>query len=155
MRNDTSQLPVAPRRLRSVDCRATLALVGALACGPKVESLHAVAAEECTAEYRLSAELSGNVLGVTLAKDNAAPAEDEIITVLTYKQSPNDPTLFELIPSLDPADPGELTDPPPALTAKVSGHQACLAPMGPEDSVSNECVKVWLGSERCYELGME
>jgi hypothetical protein len=129
-----------------------LAVIGICGCGPSVLGLHAVEPETCSAEYRFTAVLSGNVLSITLAKDLPGEGEDEIPAVLSYKQ-PAAGALFELTP--DPTGAGDIEDAPPAMQAKVDGARACLAPMDTSDSASDECLQSWLSVERCYVLQPE
>jgi hypothetical protein len=129
-----------------------VALVALCACGPSALSLHAVQPETCSAEYHFTAVLSGNVLGVTLAKDTPGDGEDEIPAVLTYKQAVEGAS-FELTP--DPTGAGDIEDAPPAMLAQVDGERACLAAMDSADSASDACLKSWLSVERCYVLRPE
>src|SRR6188508_2401105 len=113
-------------RLRLAPAAALIALGVLGACGPKVLGLHAQQPDSCSAEYRFTATLSGNVLAFTLAKDTPGEGEDEIPAVLTYKQSVAGAS-FELTP--DPTGAGDIEDAPPAMQAQVDGDRACLAPM--------------------------
>jgi len=119
------------------------------ACGPKVYSLHAQSPESCGPEYRYTAVLSGNVLGVTLAKDNPGDTPDEIPAVLTYKQRA-DSQIFELTP--DPTGAGDIEDATPPLLAKVIEARACLEPFDTNDSTGDACLQSWLQIERCFDL---
>jgi hypothetical protein len=121
------------------------------ACGPSVLT-HAQQPETCPAEYHFRAVLSGNVLGVTLAKDNPGEGEDEIPAVLTYKQSVAGAS-FELTP--DPTGAGDIEDAAPAMKATVDGTRACLAAMDAADHAGDACLQSWLSAERCYELEPE
>jgi hypothetical protein len=138
--------------LRLAPAGALVALGVLCACGPSALSLHAQQPETCSAEYRFTATLSGNVLGVTLAKDTPGDGEDEIPAVLTYKQSAAGAS-FELTP--DPTGAGDIEDAPPAMLAQVEGERACLAAMGSADSASDACLQSWLSVERCYVLEPE
>ncbi|HKO93793.1 MAG TPA: hypothetical protein VJU61_21715 [Polyangiaceae bacterium] len=129
-----------------------LCALGLLACGPKVYSLYAQSPESCAPEYRFTAVLSGNVLGVTLAKDNPGDTPDEIPAVLTYKQRGNSQH-FELTP--DPTGAGDILDAPPALLARVVEKRACLEPFEAGDSTSDVCLQSWLQAERCFDLEQE
>jgi len=129
-----------------------LGLLGLGACGPTVFSLYAQSPESCAPEYRYTAVLSGNVLGVTLAKDNPGDTPDEIPAVLTYKQK-GDGQLFELTP--DPTGAGDILDAPPALLARVVEARACLEPFEAGDSTGDVCLQSWLQTERCFDLEKE
>jgi len=122
------------------------------ACGPKVYSLYAQSPESCAPEYRFTAVLSGNVLGVTLAKDNPGDTPDEIPAVLTYKQRA-DSQIFELTP--DPTGAGDVEDATPPLLAKVIEARACLEPFDTNDSSGDACLQSWLQIERCFDLQQE
>jgi len=121
-------------------------------CGPKVYSLYAQSPESCAPEYRFTAVLSGNVLGVTLAKDNPGDTPDEIPAVLTYKQRAGS-QIFELTP--DPTGAGDIEDATPPLLAKVIEARACLEPFDTNDSSGDACLQSWLQIERCFELQQE
>jgi len=126
-----------------------LAALHLWACGPQVLSLYAQSPEGCAPEYRFTAVLSGNVLAITLAKDNPGDIPDEIPAVLTYKQQAEGQD-FELTP--DPTGASDIVDAPPALLAKVVGSRACLAALGAADSAGDACLQSWLQTERCFEL---
>jgi hypothetical protein len=133
----------------------TLLALGVLelgACEPQVFSLQAQSPESCAPEYRFTARLSGNVLSITLAKDNTGDVPDEIPAVLTYKQLGDSPS-FELTP--DPNGAGDVVDRAPALLAKVVGSRACLLPFDAADSTGDVCLQSWLQIERCYDLEQE
>ena len=121
-------------------------------CGPQVFSLYAQSPESCAPEYRFTAVLSGNVLAITLAKDNPGDIPDEIPAVLTYKQQAEGQS-FELTP--DPTGAGDILDAPPPLLAKVVGTRACLAPFEAADSTGDACLQSWLQTERCFDLEKE
>jgi hypothetical protein len=137
--------PVRPR----LSVAALVALSLLCACGPKVLSLPAQQPETCAVEYRFTAVLSGDVLGITLSKDLPGDGEDEIAAVLSYKRSEAGGT-FELPP--DPTGAGDIEDAPPALQASVDGSRVCLAPLAAADSAGDACLQSWLQIERCYEL---
>ena len=122
------------------------------ACGPQVFSLYAQSPESCAPEYRFTAVLSGNVLAITLAKDNPGDIPDEIPAVLTYKQQAESQN-FELLP--DPTGAGDVADAPPPLLAKVVGTRACLAAFDATDSAGDTCLQSWLQTERCFDLEKE
>jgi len=148
-------MPVKRESSLAVSVRSSGSLLVVMAmcgCGPSVLGLHAVEPETCSAEYRFTAVLSGNVLSITLAKDLPGEGEDEIPAVLSYKQ-PTAGASFALTP--DPTGAGDIEDAPPAMLAKVDGARACLAPMDASDSASNECLQSWLSVERCYVLQPE
>jgi hypothetical protein len=121
------------------------------ACGPKASVLHAQHVDGCSDEYRLTAVLSGNVLGITVAKDSPGDANDEIITVLSYKETSPGTREFELIPPLE-VDAMQVNDQAPPMTASVVGERACLAPFGEGDQAGDACLASWLTERRCYEL---
>jgi hypothetical protein len=140
-------------------CRGWVALVltlvgGASACGPKSLGLHAQPIEGCSEAHRFTAVLSGNVLGFTVARDEPGESSDEIITVLSYKESAPGSHRFELIPPLE-VDPLQVNDQAPAMTATVEGTRACLAPMGAGDQAGDACLASWLAQPRCYDLQPE
>jgi len=139
--------------LRSALAFTLLAICVSLSgCGPKVYSLYAQSPESCAPEYRFTAVLSGNVLGVTLAKDNPGDTPDEIPAVLTYKQRA-DSQIFELTP--DPTGAGDIEDATPPLLAKVIEARACLEPFDTNDSSGDACLQSWLQIERCFDLEKE
>lgn len=137
--------------LRPASATALLGASVLCACGPRALILQAQRPETCSAEYRFTAVLSGNVLGVTLAKDVASDA-DEIPAVLTYKQSAAG-AAFEL--TADPTGAGDIDDAAPPMRAEVVGERACLAAMDAADSASDACLQSWLSVERCYVLHPE
>ncbi|MET0411077.1 MAG: hypothetical protein ABW217_07260 [Polyangiaceae bacterium] len=122
------------------------------ACGPQTQILHAAHVDGCTPEHKFTAVQSGNVLAFTVAKDSPGDANDEIITVLSYKETSPGSGKLELTPSLDPSDPTQVNDQTPAMTASVDGTSACIEPLGTGDSVGDACLVAWLGQRRCYEL---
>jgi hypothetical protein len=144
----------AARGLRS----ATRSLVAlcfvsiTFACGPKTQSVHAAHVDGCTAEHKFTAVQSGNVLAFTVARDAPGDASDEIITVLSYKETAPGSGKLELTPSLDPSDPTQVNDQTPAMTASVEGTSACIDPLGAGDTVGDACLVAWLAERRCYQL---
>jgi hypothetical protein len=142
-------------RWRLASARALLALLAAsaaLGCGPKTQSVHAQQLEGCSLEHKLTAVQSGNVLAFTVAKDAPGEENDEIITVLSYKETSPGSGKLALIPSLDPSDPTQVNDQAPAMLATVDGTRACIEPLGAEDTVGDACLHSWLAAERCYQL---
>jgi hypothetical protein len=140
---------VRPHR---VPVAALFVLIALCACMRSVLELPAQQPETCSVEYRFTAVLSGDVLGITLSRDLPGAGEDEITAVLTYKRS-EPGSSFELPP--DPTGAGDIEDAPPALQAKVDGNRVCLQALGASDSASDACLQSWLGSERCYDLQPE
>jgi hypothetical protein len=122
------------------------------ACGPKTQSVHAAHVDGCSSEHKLTAVQSGNVLAFTVAKDAPGEESDEIITVLSYKETSPGSGKLELTPALDPSDPTQVNDQAPAMTASVLGSSACIEPLGAGDTVGDACLVAWLAERRCYEL---
>jgi hypothetical protein len=142
-------------RSRQSALRALLGLFFAsvtFGCGPKTQSVHAAHVDGCAAEYKFTAVQSGNVLAFTVAKDPPGAENDEIITVLSYKETAPGSGKLELIPSLDPSDPTQVDDLTPAMTASVEGKSACIEPLGTGDTAGDACLGAWLAERRCYEL---
>ncbi len=139
-------------RLRRGPVFALLVASVTLGCGPKTQSLHAAHVDGCTPEHRFTAVQSGNVLAFTVARDAPGASDDEIITVLSYKETTPGSGKLELIPSLDPDDPSQVADQAPAMTASVAGASACIEPLGAGDTVGDACLAAWLAERRCYEL---
>lgn len=125
------------------------------ACGPRTQSVHAAPVDGCTAEHKFTAVQSGNVLAFTVARDAPGAEDDEIITVLSYKETSPGSGQLELIPSLDPSDPTQVSDQAPAMLASVQGTSACIEPLGEGDTVGDSCLVAWLSERRCYELGLD
>jgi hypothetical protein len=123
------------------------------ACSGKTFVLRAERPQDCPPEYRFTATLSGNVLAVTLTKDNPGDAEDEFPALLSYKATESAPGIFAL--GDDPTGAGDMTDAPPPLIARVDGNSICLEALGPGDGAADVCVMAWLSLERCYELHEE
>jgi hypothetical protein len=121
-------------------------------CGPKSQSTHAVHVDGCSPEHKFTAVQSGNVLAFTVAKDSPGDANDEIVTVLSYKETSPGSGKLELTPPLDPSDPTQVNDLAPLMTASVDGSSACIEPLGTGDSVGDACLGAWLSARRCYEL---
>jgi hypothetical protein len=115
--------------------------------------LRAERPQDCPPEYRFTATLSGNVLAVTLTKDNPGDAEDEFPALLSYKATGAAPGIFALTD--DPTGAEDMTDAPPPLIARVDGNSVCLEALGPGDGATDVCVMAWLSLERCYELHEE
>lgn len=147
-----ARLGFPPRLPRCMPMLGALCALQLWACGPQVFSLYAQSPESCAPEYRFTAVLSGNVLAITLAKDNPGDIPDEIPAVLTYKQQAESQT-FELTP--DPTGAGDILDAPPPLLATVVETRACLAPFDAADSTGDVCLQSWLQTERCFELEKE
>jgi hypothetical protein len=144
--------------LRSTVSSVLFTLLGAsalLGCGPKTAVLRAQQPESCAAEYRFTAVLSGNTLGITLSKDFPADREDELVTVLSYKQVEGSDAEFQLVAPLDLADAEQIQDQPPPLSATVDGQRVCLSPLGAADSAGDVCLTSWLSVEHCYQLQAE
>lgn len=144
-------------RLRSTARSVLFTLLGvaALGCGPTKSVLRAQQPESCAAEYRFTAVLSGNTLGITLSKDFPADRADELVAVLSYKQVEGSDAEFELVAPLDLGDTEQIQDQPPPLSAQVDGQRACLSPLGAADSAGDVCLASWLSVERCYLLQAE
>jgi hypothetical protein len=144
------------RRLSSGSPLTGLIIAAALtgwACSGKTLVLRAERPQDCPPEYRFTATLSGNVLGVTLTKDNPGDAEDELSALLSYKAIESAPSTFALTD--DPTGAGDVSDAAPPLIARVDGNSICLEALGPGDGAADVCVMAWLSLERCYELHEE
>lgn len=141
--------------LRPAPRRLLLTLFGAgvlLSCGPRAHVLRAQRPETCSAEYRFTAVLSGNTLGITLSKDFPTDGEDELVAVLSYKQVKGNGAELQLVPPLDLGDTEQIQDQPPPMSARLDGERACLSPMGAADGAGDACLASWLSVERCYHL---
>jgi hypothetical protein len=127
-----------------------LSLLLASCGGPNVIGREGATPETCSNEYVFKPQLSDNVLAITVTRDLPGDT-DQIVATLTYKQSPAQPSRYELIAALDPDD-ATLVDQPPALAADVTGSNICLQSIAPPDTSNDPCLQTWLATQRCYEL---